>query len=69
MPPAFLEAYEAALKAYRERRWVVAIDGFRAALALRPDDKASEVYVERCEAFQESPPPPDWEGVFELTSK
>jgi class 3 adenylate cyclase/CHASE2 domain-containing sensor protein len=68
-PAAYLEAYDGSLKAYRERRWGKAIDGFRAALALRPDDKASEVYIERCEAFQENPPSGDWDGVFELTSK
>jgi adenylate cyclase len=68
-PAAYLEAYDGALKAYRERRWGKAIDGFRAALALRPDDKASEVYIDRCEAFQENPPSGDWDGVFELTSK
>ena len=68
-PPAFLPAYDAALAAYKARRWTEAREGFRAALALRPGDRPCEVYIERCEAFQAAPPPGDWEGVFELTSK
>ena len=68
-PPAYLETYESALKAYRERRWAGAIEGFRAALGMRPGDKACEVYIQRCEAFQAAPPGADWDGVFELTSK
>ena len=29
----------------------------------------SEVYLKRCEAYLEVPPPPDWDGVYTLTSK
>jgi adenylate cyclase len=29
----------------------------------------SEVYIERCETYMQTPPPPDWDGVWTLTSK
>ena len=29
----------------------------------------SEVYLKRCEEFKQLPPPPEWDGVYTLTSK
>jgi adenylate cyclase len=68
-PPGFLDAYGAALARFRGRKWTEAIEGFEKALALRPGDRPSEVYVARAQTFLVTPPPPDWEGVFELSSK
>ncbi len=68
-PAGFLPAYAAALASYKARRWEDALEGFRAALALRPGDPPCELYLKRCEAFLAAPPPEGWEGVFELTSK
>jgi len=67
--PAFLEAYTGALAAFKERRWAESIEQFQKALKLKPGDKPSVTYIERAKVFQIMPPPPDWEGVFELTSK
>jgi adenylate cyclase len=69
MPAGFLEAYAAALALFRGRRWEEAIEAFRRALALRPGDRPSGTYIARAEAFLREPPPEDWEGVFELSSK
>jgi adenylate cyclase len=69
MEPAFLEAYAAALALFKGRRWADSIAAFGKCLELKPGDKPCRVYVERAKVFQETPPPPDWEGVFELTSK
>ena len=68
-PDGFLAAYAAALALFRNRKWSEAVAAFEKALAIRPGDRPSEVYVERAQAFLVSPPPPDWEGVFELSSK
>lgn len=65
----FLEVYARALAAFKERRWADAIEGFRKALALKEGDVPSKTYIERAAVFQTMPPPADWEGVFELTSK
>ena len=35
----------------------------------QPGDAPSKTYVERAKVFQAMPPPADWEGVFDLTSK
>lgn len=67
--PAFLEVYGGALAAFKDRRWAEAIQGFQKALELKPGDAPSKTYIERAKVFQIMPPPADWEGVFELTSK
>jgi class 3 adenylate cyclase len=69
LPAGFVEAYEAALAAYKLRRWDEAVEGFGKALALKPGDRPSSLYAERAAAFRASPPPADWDGVFVLTSK
>jgi adenylate cyclase len=69
MPQEFLDAYAAALAAFKERRWAEAIQGFQKALELRPGDVPSKTYIERAKVFQMMPPAADWEGVFDLTSK
>lgn len=65
----FLEAFEAALKLYKERRFAEAKEGFERALAMVGDDYTSRLYIERCEAFLREPPPPDWDGVYEMKTK
>ena len=57
------------MAAFKGRRWQEALEGFEQALAIAPDDKPSSTYAGRCRAFLEQPPPPDWEGIFELLSK
>ncbi|MFN3487098.1 MAG: adenylate/guanylate cyclase domain-containing protein, partial [Planctomycetota bacterium] len=66
---ALLAEYEAALAYFRERRWAEALAGFERVLAGRPGDRPSALYAERARAFMSAPPPPEWDGVFELTSK
>ncbi len=68
-PREFLDLYAAALAAFKGRRWDEAIRGFQGALGLKPGDAPSETYVKRAKGFQGTPPPDDWEGVFDLTSK
>ncbi len=61
--------YEQGLEHYLERRWPQAVERFRAALSLRPEDRAAELMIERCEAFGEQPPPEHWDGVFAMQHK
>jgi adenylate cyclase len=61
--------YDAALTLFKERRFEEALAGFRHALELVPDDGPSLTYVERCQSYIDEPPPADWDGVYELTSK
>jgi adenylate cyclase len=61
--------YSEGIRLYRERSFKDARACFHATLALNPADRPSRLYVERCEHFLETPPPPDWDGVWTMTSK
>ncbi len=64
-----VERYAEGIRRYRAREWKDALTCFREALTLRPDDRPSRIYLERCEHFLDSPPPDDWDGVWTMTSK
>jgi adenylate cyclase len=80
--PEFLhslsEKFALALSLYKTQRFSEALDVFKETLELEyqrfPELKGkkanpSEIYIERCEEYIKLPPPPDWDGVFTLTSK
>jgi class 3 adenylate cyclase len=72
VPPfdaGFLPIYHAALEAMRARRWDVAIEGFEKAAALKPGDIPCALHAGRCRAWKAAPPPPDWDGVADLSTK
>jgi adenylate cyclase len=57
---------------YRSRDWpgaLVAIEQLRAADSERKFDGLFDLYLERIQAFQLSPPPDGWDGVFALQTK
>ena len=69
---AVRDAQEAILAAYRAQDW----DKARALIAeARPKgkrfklDDLYDVYESRMVAYEEHPPPPDWDGTFIATSK
>jgi adenylate cyclase len=64
-----LEKFGVGIGLYRESKWNEAGEYFQQILELDPHDKPSQEYLRRCKEFENSPPPPDWEGVFELRSK
>lgn len=64
-----LEYYNAGLALYKKRQFAEAKAQFEKALSIKPDDGPSKLYVERCEHFIKNPPPPDWDGVFVMTTK
>ena len=57
------------LKQYREIRWEKAIKAFNEALKLNPNDRLSQMYIERCEHLKDNPPDDDWKGIWKMTSK
>lgn len=61
--------YAAGLGAYRERRWGEALKAFNESLRLWPCDGPSTTMAERCQIYQNTPPPEDWDGVFEAMHK
>ncbi|MBW2466219.1 MAG: GAF domain-containing protein [Deltaproteobacteria bacterium] len=54
---------------YGKGKWEKAIKSFQRALKLHPDDKLSNIYIERCQYLQENPPPGDWNGVWVMQTK
>lgn len=80
--PEFLhtlaEKFTLGLSLYKSQRFTEALSVFKETLELEyerfPELKGvktnpSEIYIERCEEYIKMPPPPDWDGVFTLTSK
>ena len=61
--------FQQGLAAYRARQWQNAIEHFDEALRICPDDAPSQIYLRRCEAYQETPPPEQWDGVYTMTHK
>lgn len=66
---ALIDLHAGGLAAYRARDWKTASAKFDAALKLYPDDGPALVYRERCGLLAETPPPDDWDGVWNLTEK
>ena len=61
-----LAVFGTAFDLYQNRRFTEAREGFA---RYAETDSASALYVTRCDQFVESPPGPDWDGSFRLTSK
>ena len=64
-----LEKYAEGLTAYRSKQWRTAATCFTEALQILPDDGPSQTMLDRCRTYQDSPPEPDWDGIFVITSK
>ena len=64
-----LEVYTRGLHSYKTRAFESAQRDFQAALKLDPLDGPSKVYLRRAQEFLATPPPVDWDGVYELHSK
>jgi adenylate cyclase len=58
-----------ALELYRQGEFSEAATLFQNILAKNPGDGPAQVFQERCQKFQASPPPPGWDGVFRPDQK
>ncbi|WP_412471072.1 CHASE2 domain-containing protein [Halobacteriovorax sp. RT-2-4] len=72
------DKFSKAILLYKAQKWDEAIELFKHTLELEymrfPDLKGvktnpSEIYIKRCEDYKVIPPPPEWDGVYTLTSK
>lgn len=64
-----LELFQKGLTCYRGRDWQRGTQFFSRALGLNENDPVSRLYLLRCQAFAESAPPDDWDGVWVMESK
>ncbi len=62
-------AFSAGMKHYRAQQFSVAQTYFKDALLSNPDDKPSQIFLDRCATFLNAPPPADWDGVWTMTEK
>jgi adenylate cyclase len=65
----FLQLYAEAHVLYLQRRWNDAIKKLDEALAIRPNDPPTKLYIERARLYSTQPPPKNWDGVFVMKTK
>lgn len=71
------DTFHAGLKAYKEQQWEEAQKYFELSAGLEEQcypgllrkTNPSKIYLERCVEFKQTPPPANWDGVFNLTHK
>ncbi len=64
-----LGLFKDGLNDYRAMKWDSASQAFQEALSLNPEDKLSNMYIERCGYMKEHPPGEEWDGVWVMKSK
>jgi tetratricopeptide (TPR) repeat protein len=64
-----LSNYNKGLDLYKRMKFEEALKSFKKALQFEPDDGPTKLYISRCEELIKDPPPPDWDGVFTMTTK
>ena len=65
----FLALYKLGRRAYTSRNFEQALKIFTKAQAMQPRDKAVAIHIERINGYLAAPPPPDWDGVYVMTTK
>jgi adenylate cyclase len=61
--------FEKGLEHYFKQDWDHAISEFNACLKLRPEDKPSGLFIDRCKHFKKEHPGKDWDGVWVMKEK
>jgi len=69
-PPVWLTIYREGISLYRTGNFAGAAARFQVARhQIGGKDFLCDMYISRCEAYELSPPPPDWDGSFTLAEK
>lgn len=64
-----VQMFEAALELYEQRQFEAAGKGFAEVLRHTPWDGPAQIYLAKCLEYVKNPPPADWDGVNNMTSK
>ena len=64
-----IDYYNRGLALYKKMQFKEALAYFNKALEFEPTDGPTKLYITRCIELGKNPPPPDWDGVFTMTSK
>jgi adenylate cyclase len=63
-----LRLFDQGLQAYRRQQWPDAIDIFTALCRRYPDDGPSQLYLQRCRQYAQTPPE-NWDTIFQRQEK
>ena len=63
------EEFARGLELYRRQDFAGAAAHFAAARHQDPEDGPARIFLDRCQRFQHTPPPPDWDTVFRPEGK
>lgn len=64
-----LDLFAEGRKLYKQQSFALALEKFRGALAVNPEDGPSRIFCTRCEHYMDAPPPEGWDGVFDMQTK
>jgi adenylate cyclase len=67
--PMDTDRFMEGLAAYRAQDWNRAAGAFTACRQARPDDPVPGVFLDRIAMLRDTPPGPDWDGVWEFQTK
>ncbi len=56
-------------RSWNEGKWDQATKLFNSVKKINPDDKAAQLYIDRCTHMKKNPPKGNWDGVWVMTSK
>jgi adenylate cyclase len=69
VPLPLIERFHTALDLFEKHDWPAAETAFTTVLEQYPHDGPARLYLERCRQYRQTPPPPDWDGVFDFNEK
>ncbi len=64
-----LAPWAEAIDLYRNMKFKEAIMAFEKVQQIKPDDRPTKLYLERCAVMAEDPPEAGWDGAFVMKSK
>jgi len=64
-----LGSFNDGYRAWNDGKWDQAIKQFNVVKKINPNDKAAQLYLDRCAHMKKNPPKGDWDGVWVMTSK
>ena len=56
-------------RSWNDGKWDQAIKIFNSVKKINPNDKAAQLYLDRCSHMKKNPPKGDWDGVWVMTTK
>jgi adenylate cyclase len=62
-----IDHYQQGRRYYLNQQFALAIGEFSQVLAIDGGDKPARLHIQRCLYWLDSPPPPDWDGVWTLS--